>query len=162
MFCINCLVKTKNPKFCSRSCAAIFNNKTFHKRKPKIIICFRCNNQLKPRKRICDICSPKINWNETTYAQVKGLRKYQKHSRIRDLARKTYIKSEHPKCCSNCGYNKHFEVCHIKPISSFPDSAFITEINHIENLIALCPNCHWEFDKGLLDISTTGRTRTCI
>ena len=51
------------------------------------------------------------------------------------------------------GYDKHYEVCHIKAVSDFSEDTPITVINHIDNLVALCPNHHWEFDNGLLDIA---------
>ena len=35
-------------------------------------------------------------------------------------------------------------------MSDFSDDAKISEINDIRNLIALCPNHHWEFDNGKL------------
>lgn len=54
--------------------------------------------------------------------------------------------------CSNCGYDKHVEVCHIKSISSFNNESKISEINDISNLILLCPNCHWELDNGILKL----------
>ena len=53
---------------------------------------------------------------------------------------------KHIKSCEQCGYDKHVEVCHIKPIQSFPSQTAIDIINDISNLIVLCPNCHWEFD----------------
>jgi predicted restriction endonuclease len=28
----------------------------------------------------------------------------------------------------------------------------MTEINHIDNLVGLCPTHHWEFDAGLIDL----------
>ena len=71
---------------------------------------------------------------------------------IQRLARKVYKNSEKPKRCIHCGYDKHYEVCHIKSVSEFEDNATILNINQIENLIALCPNCHWEFDNGCLTI----------
>jgi predicted HNH restriction endonuclease len=46
----------------------------------------------------------------------------------------------------------HVEVCHIREINSFPDTAIIKEINDHGNLILLCRNCHWELDHGLLDL----------
>lgn len=52
--------------------------------------------------------------------------------------------------CSVCGYTAHVETCHKKPIQSYPPDARLSTINHPENLIGLCPNHHWEFDKGLL------------
>ena len=54
--------------------------------------------------------------------------------------------------CSICGYDKHSEIAHIKPVSSFDDNALIKDINNPDNLIALCPNHHWEYDNGLLEI----------
>ena len=37
-------------------------------------------------------------------------------------------------------------------VSDFDDSALISEINSKDNLIALCPNHHWEYDHGLLKL----------
>ncbi len=31
-------------------------------------------------------------------------------------------------------------------------SNFMGEVNSKDNIIQLCPNCHWEFDKGLLSL----------
>ena len=63
---------------------------------------------------------------------------------VRNRARTQYgnIKS-----CQFCGYDKHVEVCHIKPIHSFPEETLISEVNDASNILILCPNCHWEFDK---------------
>ena len=57
-----------------------------------------------------------------------------------------------PRVCFTCGYDKFVEVCHIKPVSEFPPSAFVSEINSLDNLILLCRNCHYEYDNGLLTI----------
>jgi predicted HNH restriction endonuclease len=46
------------------------------------------------------------------------------------------------------------ECCHIKGIGTFSKETLIGEINNIKNLVFLCPNCHWEFDKGLLVITS--------
>lgn len=73
------------------------------------------------------------------------------YSSIIGNARDVYKRSGKPKICSVCGYDKHVEICHIKPVSSY-NVETILEINDISNLIALCPNHHWEFDKGILDI----------
>lgn len=74
------------------------------------------------------------------------------YAHIRDIARRTYNKSNKPKECIHCGYDKHYEVAHIKAIKDHPKDSKISEVNHIDNLIALCPNCHWELDYGDLDI----------
>lgn len=51
--------------------------------------------------------------------------------------------------CDVCGYGLHAEVAHKKAVSDFPDDALIRDINAIENLTALCPNHHWEFDNKI-------------
>lgn len=53
--------------------------------------------------------------------------------------------------CFSCGYTKHVEMSHIIPVKDFPDSALIKEVNSVENVIPLCPNCHWEFDNNNMD-----------
>ena len=76
--------------------------------------------------------------------------KENRYVRIRTNAQGLYRKYSLPLVCAHCGYDKHVEICHIKAIKDFDDSALISEINSKENLIALCPNCHWEFDHHLL------------
>lgn len=76
-----------------------------------------------------------------------------KYPYIRRLSRNKYLASDKPKCCVVCGYDTHFDVAHIKDIKSFSDDSLISDVNSIDNLIALCKNHHWEFDNGLLDIS---------
>lgn len=73
-------------------------------------------------------------------------------SYIQKFARNIYVNSSKPKQCVICGYDKHYEVAHIKAVSDFNDSTLISEINNIDNLIALCPNHHWEYDNNGLDI----------
>ena len=68
-------------------------------------------------------------------------------SRIQKHARFIYKKSDSLQSCIICGYNLHFEVCHLKSVSEFSDqSKIVDEINNIKNLVALCPTHHWEFD----------------
>lgn len=57
-----------------------------------------------------------------------------------------------------CGYDKHVEVCHIKAIRDFDLKTKIKDINSKENLVLLCPNCHWEFDNGLLTLKNVGNS----
>lgn len=71
-------------------------------------------------------------------------------SSIQKLARKIYFSNNSQPCCAVCGYNKQIEVAHIKAVSEFNNDITIAEINNIQNLVALCPNHHWEFDNGFL------------
>jgi 5-methylcytosine-specific restriction endonuclease McrA len=79
---------------------------------------------------------------------------YEKHHKssafalIRTRARAEGKKLGFTKCCK-CGYDKHIEVAHIKPISSFSEEVMISIINSKENIMPLCPNCHWEYDHNL-------------
>jgi len=156
--CKNCHRQTNNPSFCSRSCSATYTNKGKKKRPLIDKFCRKCNIKIdrrdwKDRRKLCNSCnSPKKDWSKISYKDTKNLRHYQVNSRIRDLARRLFIKSNKPKQCYNCNYNKHFEVCHIKAISSFSDDTPINEINKLSNLVGLCPNCHWELDHGLLKL----------
>ena len=52
----------------------------------------------------------------------------------------------------NCGYDKHVEICHIKSIGSFPTDTIVSDINSLDNLLSLCPNCHYEFDHNRLTL----------
>lgn len=72
-----------------------------------------------------------------------------KYDTIRKCAR-SYSKYILPKICMLCKYDKHYEVCHIKPVSSFNYDQLLSEVNNRDNLVHLCPNCHWEFDHGLI------------
>lgn len=71
---------------------------------------------------------------------------------IRKNAQAVFDKSNIPRCCAVCGYDKHIEIAHIKAVADFDDTTLVSEINDIDNLIALCPNHHWEYDNGLLEL----------
>jgi|ERR1035437_5338169 hypothetical protein len=139
-FC-NCLIdvgdgkkvqEARRKSFCNKSCAAKYNNSIKPKRIKKIkILKEKLNLTLgKTKGELFLGCA---NW-QSARSQIQG------------IARIVFLRSDRPKCCSKCGYDKHFQVAHIKSVSSFDESALISEINHIDNLVALCPNCHWEFD----------------
>lgn len=93
-----------------------------------------------------------VGWDKVTLKEMHEKRAYQRNSRIRDLARKKYLKSDKPKKCLVCGYSKFFDVCHIKDIASYEESAALGEINSLDNLMALCKTHHTEFDRGLLSL----------
>jgi 5-methylcytosine-specific restriction endonuclease McrA len=71
---------------------------------------------------------------------------------IRQNAITSYINSGRPLKCAVCDYDIHVQIAHIKPVSKFKSSAFISDINAQSNLIALCPNHHWEYDHKILNI----------
>jgi hypothetical protein len=163
MNCINCntlLVGLNQKRFCSKSCAAKFNNKKFPKRskeKEKWPKCRNCSNRVAYTKgTYCRECiNNKKHYHGAPVEQLtlenvikrKGSNRY---DIIRYHASYLYRKNKTDLKCANCSYDKHVEICHIKPIKDFSLTTTIKEINEPSNIVLLCPNCHWEFDKGLL------------
>ena len=149
--CIECSKSTKNPKFCSRSCAATHNNKKYPKRLTRT--CKKCGSKnLRKYAKLCDSCNPSfVDWAEVSIGELSGRYSYQRSSRLRSLARRVYL-DNFPHSCSNCGYDKIIHVCHIKAIKEFDLSVKVTEVNSLDNLVGLCPNCHWELDHGHLSL----------
>lgn len=158
--CLYCNVETNNPKFCCLSHAAKYNNKNYPKRKTlrKCLVCgktvsnykfSRCDKHLKEFRESGVKNSTLGEYKNRKF--VKGKHRSIIYVSIRGFA-KQWNKELKNKSCANCGYNKHIEICHIKPIHTFSDDAKLKDINSPNNLIPLCPNCHWEFDNGLLKL----------
>jgi hypothetical protein len=155
--CVGCSAETSNPKFCSRSCAAKYNNKEGRspKRKPEGF-CKDCgvpNTKSRSRCRPCYIKwqSDRVLTDNVTLEEA--VLRYDKHhpssafALVRTRARVIMKRSGRYGVCEWCGYDKHTEACHKKGISEFPPQTLLSEINSPDNLMALCPNCHWEHDK---------------
>lgn len=96
---------------------------------------------------INDLREDKLDIKNVTKGELFDKRSNWQNARstIQREARKNYQNSNKPKQCIICEYNKHYEVAHIKAVSEFDDNILISEINNIDNLIALCPNHHWEY-----------------
>ena len=145
---------TENPKFCSRSCAAIINNKV-PKRKARMHQCKVCGIKLPGRRILCDAHNPQVvDWSKVTlreasYTPNDGYGNSNRYTKVRDNAQYVYKRSDRFKCCEKCSYDKHYHICHIKSVHLFDLDTPISVINSLDNLIALCPNCHWELDNGL-------------
>ena len=141
-YCKHCGEQTENPSFCSRSCAAKENNKT-PKRKARQRFCKCCGAAVPSTRTKCDECLlPKdITLEQATYTRHH---KSSAFALVRSRARASVKHRE--QVCESCGYKKHVEVCHITPISSYPSETLLSVINSADNLLLLCPNCHWEYD----------------
>ena len=167
-------IKKHPNNFCSQSCAAKFNNKGRQRNPPIQRKCRHCgesfysNKQNKKSKVLCSKCRTVFD-NRTEFLKtipigdyqslpsVKGKHTSWKNSHIRILNRLwNHELTEKP--CAKCGYDKHVELCHIKPITQFSPETTIGEVNAPSNNIQLCRNCHWELDNKLLklkDIKTS-------
>jgi len=153
MKCLNCkneLVKWQK-KFCSKSCAATYNNKKYPKRvrNPKNT-CIDCGSYPVWREGArCSTCRSKHakhlretrtvsyyeNWNGRPYDDIR--------KQARTLMNELGVEKK----CAICGYDFYVELCHIKSISSFDPQTVISVVNDPSNLIYLCPNHHKELDK---------------
>jgi hypothetical protein len=152
--CKNCLnefeTKDKRRVFCSRSCSATLNN-TLHPKNPKRGKCKDCSTPILSGSVRCKECH--IIWKGSTLFEDKtldemkiiGITPSNIYAAVRYRARAT-AKKMGWKQCAHCGYDKHIEIAHKKAISDFEGNTLVSIINSKENLLPLCPNCHWEFD----------------
>ena len=150
--CVNC-GKPAKVKFCGRSCSASYNNRVKPKRKPEHK-CIDCGKPITAKRARCR--EHYLIWKQEQVAKDMTLSEaiYTNHhrssayalvrSRARSVSKKLGLDT-----CECCGYNKHVEIAHKKAVSTFEGDTLISVINSKENLMALCPNCHWEYDHNL-------------
>jgi hypothetical protein len=153
------LAEIKQRKFCDKSCAASYNNRagkaagtrrfgTYNVKNPTCAMC----RQPIPRgvtnratRTYCLDCAPKFV--AKMQAQTIGMvsrRFVATHARI--------VTAGRPRECVRCGFKYGVQACHIKDVADFPASAKLAEVNAPENLVLLCPNDHWMFDREGLTI----------
>jgi hypothetical protein len=141
-FCLNCgkqqtvrdgerVRNAKARKFCNSSCCVSYNNR-LRPKKEKVSKPIKEDTYTKGH-----VISSCCNWNTA-------------RSTITKNARRAFWGSGREKRCQVCGYDKTVQVCHIRAVADFPESALISEINALTYLVPLCPNHHWEFDNGQL------------
>ena len=150
----------KTPKhFCSKSCAASYGNKKTKLKHGKYSSAKICENCGTVHSRASEFCSQKCRTenfmkNKTIKESLTAGERQQKFSGIRSIARNYAKYLPNKTKCQNCGYDKHIEIAHIKGISTFNENDLLSNVNDENNLLALCPNCHWEFDNNILDLSS--------
>jgi hypothetical protein len=147
-YCPVCNKPAKN-KYCSVRCANLDKP-----RRSKQGKCKKCEIAISSTRTYCDACykDRKNNLDSRTKKEIESRTKSAsaKYSVIATHARNKYLKMLTK--CMCCNYKRHVEVCHIKSVRSFPDDALLKEINSPENIVILCPNCHWELDHKMLMI----------
>lgn len=143
-------------RFCSRSHANRYNNrKRRGERTVEQATCSLCGVGLnQPRAggmcRQCRAESTRISRESTRIGNLRTKYGYaQFHAKLRGWSRSSYTG---PWSCALCGYALHVDVCHIKAVHKFKDSATVGEVNAASNLVALCKNHHWEFDNGHISL----------
>ena len=165
LFCKKIFLKTASAireslnHFCSKSCAASHNNKITKLKHGKNCSTKICKNCDIIHSRSSEFCSQKCKTenfmkNKTIKESLTPGERQQKFSGIRGIARNYAKYLPNKTKCQNCGYDKHVEIAHIKGISTFNEDDLLSNVNDENNLLALCPNCHWEFDNNILDLSS--------
>lgn|GEM_PF-953904 len=150
--CVQCGIDTLNPRFCSRACAATYNNHHMPKRKKDQKFCGRCGRPSKQKCTTCRICRPLIDHDARTLSELKNVvgsrNSYSTivHQHGRAIAENAGLLE----ACAVCGYSTWVDCCHINPVAKFPVTATLGEINDKRNLVGLCKNHHWELDHGFL------------
>ena len=150
--------KTKN-NFCSRSCAATYNNSHNKNRKfgPKKAVFWKCkicdcdieDGRLYCKKHSTAFKPLDINLTIEEVKYKNGL-KSNRFIKIKSHSRRVADTNGMLEQCFICGYKNAVQACHIIPVSKFPESTKIKEVNSPNNLIGLCPNHHWELDHDML------------
>ncbi len=158
----NQITKTNN-NFCSKPCAAKLNGKLY-KKKQRTLKCKDCDNLRLSTQTRCETCinlfrkkrKNKIKDNKAltlkelhSRLSAQGKHPSWKNAQLRQFNRQ-WNKELSSDPCHSCNYILHVELCHKKPVSTFPESATLGEINDPSNIIPLCRNCHWELDHGFL------------
>ena len=108
----------------------------------KVSYCLKCKEEYNNRfdnQTIADVIYTQHN-KANAFSLIR--------TRARAIAKKQQWIS-----CRNCKYNKHIQIAHIVAIAEFPEDTLVSIVNSIDNLVPLCPNCHWELDNGDLTLA---------
>jgi hypothetical protein len=137
--CVNCKKLTKNPKFCSRSCAASYNNKY---KKKTISYCLNCKIELKNnRKKYCNHnCRELYRYNDFIQKWKNGLKQGTSGEGTSTYIRK-YLFNKYNNKCQNCSWGKTNPTTGKIPLSIHHINGNWID-NNENNLKLLCPNCH--------------------
>jgi hypothetical protein len=156
-FCLHCNTNTTNPKFCSRSCAACFNNTAYPKRTLEKT-CKNCLKKINASRTYCDDCKrnfQKVKRSNYIELWLKGEVSGGNSFHVSQYV-KNHLKDSCEHKCPKCGWSEVNPYTGKVPL----------EINHINNdpfdhsptnLEVLCPNCHSL--KTLAATSTKGKGR---
>ena len=154
--------QTRRKRFCNQRCVALFSHREGslkdHARPVKG--CTHCGVQHKKKSTYCSrscrvLSTPKkVNSQRVeSKGEIFSGRSWQSaRSIIQKNARALFFKANPVPSCAVCHYINHVEIAHRIAVSEFQADALLSEINDLSNLISLCPNHHWEFDRGILKL----------
>lgn len=141
MVCLQCSFETKNPKFCSSSCAAKYNNNNNLPKRKRTKKCRICATLIVSSRTYCPECwSPSVISSQKINQWINGSWSGGTIYGLSQTVRNFLIK-EHGYSCQKCGFSTPHPI----------DNKTVLEINHVDgngtnhsknNLEVLCPNCH--------------------
>ena len=138
MKCIHCGADTGNPKFCSMSCSASYNNRKFPKRwAGDRGCCGSCGCTLSRKQaKYCSIkCQQELGKRDKRAAILAGEQSFD--SRVY----KWFMMERLGNACAKCGWSEVHPVTGKVPIQLHHIDGN-AENNSLDNLTLLCPNCH--------------------
>ena len=121
------MIDKYDTQFCSRQCSLAHHNKL------RSIVSLND----------CQVTTEQLQSSGKTNQQIRGIITSNNRQRNRELKKLP---------CIVCGYTKHVQLAHVRPVHTFSSSATLREINAKDNVIPLCPNHHWEYDHDLLEL----------
>ncbi len=146
MFCLECGHITSNPKFCNRSCAAIYNNRKYPKRELLPNKFCKCGNRKSGSAGICKKCTKDSPDVKRLKRRALRIKRYSKviSEWIERLGGK----------CVQCSTTEDLEFDHIDPskkeynvskiLDSYPKEKLEEEFSKCQ---LLCNGCHKEKNK---------------
>ena len=175
-FCKKCIEIGENDipsqirlkKYCNHRCYSAHQVGRKRERRQRLIkekICKNCQANFLVKKRnpdrfeqkeFCDNCRHLSRATVHNYTKAELFSKSKNWQSARGSVRKNAVsvfkRTKQSLVCIICGYTNHVEIAHITSVSEFADKTLISKINDSSNLVALCPNHHWEFDNGYFSI----------
>jgi hypothetical protein len=158
-------IRKTNNNFCSKSCAAKFNNKKYPKRKPEGK-CKQCLQEISASRSYCKECRKRRKENAIgllSYSELPQRIKERKKKSVVEYRRRTKLKAIEYKGggCQICGYNKcvaSLVFHHLDPskkdfnISHKNIKSWERIKKEIDKCVLLCQNCHGEVHYNITEL----------
>jgi hypothetical protein len=142
-------LKRKVSRSCRECYIKIYNVKGLNQYRTRFCKCGKIKSRTSSSK-LCRECYIKERDISIEKLKTSSPHWIKYRTRIAKNARQVYKRAKRLYVCEVCGYDKRIDICHKKDVKDFPNGTMLSEVNHIDNLIALCPNHHWEYDNNLL------------
>lgn len=119
--------------------------------------CLYCGGEKNRESKQCKKCLEISRWKKTMNRTLDETMHHNSASRavynaVRKYARKYLELKGIKKECVVCGYSKDIlDTSHFRDIASFSLDTKIQEVNSLRNIMYLCPRCHKELDKEIME-----------